>query len=204
LEVAGLLEERFGMPYHYGLPFGLKGSIAWLEQVAQKLGLTVQQKAVAAELNKYGYTLAELTSWWQRHEQLRIVISCPYDYALGLTRFIREEWGLEAAVVTLPAAPENPKAEEIFTALDVSKVLIAPEAEEFKAAMAEMKPHIIFGNTYDFQLAPEAPIQIHAAIPAYDYINLYDGTPFVGFRGSLYLTQILINSLNKRREVLQF
>lgn len=68
LEVAGLLEERYGMPYHYGLPFGLKGSIAWLEQVAQKLGLTVQQKTVAAELNKYGYTLAELTSWWQRHE----------------------------------------------------------------------------------------------------------------------------------------
>lgn len=203
LEAAELLEERFGMHYHYGLPFGVKGTVAWLEQVAQKLGLTVQQKVVAAELNKYGYTLAELTSWWQRHEHLRIVISCPYDYALGLTRFIREEWDLEVAMVTLPAVPENPKAKEMFTALGVSKVLIAPEAEELKAAMAEIKPHIIFGNTYDFQLAPEVPIQIHTAIPAYDYINLFDGTPFVGFRGSLYLTQTLINSLNRHREVLQ-
>jgi len=204
LEAAGLLEERFGIPYHYGLPFGVKGTVAWLEQVAQKLGLTVEQKVVAAELKKYGYTLAELTSWWQRHDHLKVVISCPYDYALGLTRFIREEWGLEAAMVTLPIAPENLKAEEMFTALGVSKVLITPEAEELKATMAEIKPHIVFGNSYDFQLAPEVPIQIHAAMPAYDYINLYDGTPFVGFRGNLYLTQTLINSLNRHREVLHF
>ncbi|NPV30317.1 MAG: hypothetical protein HPY58_11870 [Firmicutes bacterium] len=204
LEAAELLEERFGIPYHYGLPFGSKGTVAWLEQVAQKLGLTIEQKEIAAELNKYGYTLAELTSWWQRYEHLKVVISCPYDYALGLARFVREEWGLEVAMVTLPTASENPKTKEMFTALGVPKVLITPEPGEFKAATAEIKPHILFGNSYDFQLAPEVPIQIHAAIPAYDYLYLYDGTPFIGFRGNLYLTQTLINSLNRHREVLQF
>lgn len=204
LEAAELLEERFGIPYHYGLPFGVKGTVAWLEQVAQKLGLTIGQKEIAAELKKYGFTLAELTSWWQRYEHLKVVISCPYDYALGLARFVREEWGLEVAMVTLPTAPENPETKEMFTALGVSKILVAPEPGEFKAAMAEIKPHILFGNSYDFQLAPEVPIQIHAAIPAYDYLYLYDGTPFIGFRGNLYLTQTLINSLNRHREVLQF
>ena len=203
LEAAELLKERFAMPYHYGLPFGLKGTVDWLQQVAQKLGLTIEQKVIALELKKYGHTLAELSSWFQRYEHLNTVISCPYDYALGLTRFIVGEWGLKVSMVTLPTVPENPKAKEMFTALGVPKVLISPDAEEFKGAMAEIKPHIIFGNAYDFKLAPEIPIQIHAAIPAYDYINLYDGTPFIGFRGSLYLTQTLINSISHYREVLR-
>ncbi|MDD2360939.1 MAG: nitrogenase component 1 [Syntrophaceticus schinkii] len=202
LEAAEILKKRFGTPYLYGLPFGIKGTVTWLEEVAERLSLNVPHKLIAGELKRYGYTLAELASRWQLHSHLRVAVSCPYDYALGLTRLIREEWELEVAMVSLPTAPERNKAEKLFTALGVSRVLIAPEVEELKTALTEIEPHILFGNSYDFHLAPEVPIQIHAAIPAYDYINLFDGTPFVGFRGSLCLTQTLLNSLSCHREVL--
>ena len=157
-------------------------------ELVRLLGLSVPQTLVAAELKKYGHTLVELTSRWQQHKHLKVVISCPYDYAVGLTQFICKEWELEVAMVSLPTAPEASNAEDVFASLGVSRVLITPTVKELNAALADIKPHILFGNSYEFQIAPEVPIRIHAAIPAYDYINLFDGTPFVGFRGNLFLT----------------
>lgn len=200
LAVAEQLQLRFGTPYHYGLPFGIKGTIDWLTQIAEKLGLSVDRLFIARELRKYGQTLIELTSWWQRHEHLRFVLSCSYEYALGLTRLIREEWGLEVVAVALPTTPAVVGVEATFAALGVKKVLIAPGENEWRKVLAELHPQVIFGSSSDFRLAPEIPIKIHAAIPAYDYLNLFDGTPFVGFRGSLHLTQTFINQLNMHRK----
>ncbi|CEO90120.1 Nitrogenase iron protein [Syntrophaceticus schinkii] len=53
-----------------------------------------------------------------RFMHLRVAVSCPYDYALGLTRLIREEWELEVAMVSLPTTPERNKAEDLFRAIE--------------------------------------------------------------------------------------
>ncbi len=204
IEAARCLEQRFGMPWHYGLPFGIKGSVHFLEQVADKLDISLDRRIIASELEQYGHTLSELTSWWQRYSHLKVVVSCPYDYAVGLTRYIREEWGLFVAAVVLPTIPFDPEAEETVKALGVETVLIAPGEKDLQELLEKEAPHILFGSSYDFRLAPKVPIQIHAAMPAYDYLHLFDGTPFVGFKGNLYLTQTLINHLNHCREVMKY
>lgn len=78
LPAAEQLLQRFGMPYHYSISFGLKGTVNWLTSVAEKLDLDLKSDVVVRELKKYGHTLTELTSWWQRHEHLKVAISCPY------------------------------------------------------------------------------------------------------------------------------
>lgn len=204
MEAARRLEQRFGMPYYYGLPFGIRGSVRFLEQITEKLGLALDRRIIASELKKYGHTLPELSSWWQRYDHLRVVVACPYDYALGLTRFIQEEWDLSVAAAVLPTAPADAAAAETFKTLGVEKVMVAPAEKDLQELLKEVSPHILFGSSYDFRLAQEVPIRIHAAMPAYDYIHLFDGTPFVGFRGNLYLTQTLINHLNGCREVMKY
>jgi nitrogenase molybdenum-cofactor synthesis protein NifE len=201
LEAAQRLQQRFGTPYYCGLPFGLKASVRFLEQIAETLGLSMPRDVISSELRRYGYTLSELTSWWHRYEHLRVVVSCPYDYAMGLTRFVQEEWGLTVKAVVLPTPPQDPQAVEAFKALGVEKTWVAPGEEKLRDILAAVKPHILFGSSCDFRLAPQVPIRIHAAMPAFDHLYLFDGTPFVGFRGSLYLTQTLINALNSSREV---
>jgi len=67
--------------------------------------------------------------------------------------------------------------------------------------VSSIEPHIIFGNSYDLKIAKNVPIKIHAAFPSFDYIYKFDGTPFVGLRGHAYLTQTLVNSLNRNPEV---
>lgn len=200
IETAESLQQRFGTPYHHGFPIGIRGTMNFLKQIAAKLEVSLDQDIIARELKRYGHTLPELSSWWQRYGHLRVVVSCPWDYALGLTRYIREEWELSVAAVVLPTTPVNENAEEIFKRLGVEKVLVAPSEKTFQDLLVQVSPHILFGSSNDFRLAPEVPIQIHAAMPAYDYLHLFDGTPFAGFRGNLFLTQTLINHLNTNME----
>lgn len=201
LEAARCLQQRFGTPYYYGLPFGLKDSVHFLERITEILGLSLPREVVSSELQRYGHTLSELSSWWHRYEHLRVAVCCPYDYAVGLTRFVREEWGLAVKAVVLPTPAQDPQAAEAFQTLGVENFSAAPGEEKLRDLLTAVEPHILFGSSRDFRLAPQVPIRIHAAMPAFDYLYLFDGTPFVGFRGSMHLTQTLINALNNSPEV---
>ena len=179
LEAAKMLKERYGIPYYYGLPFGVKGSIEWMNDVAGMLGLNLSRKILAEEMEKYGFSILELVNFLQNVDHLRVMISCPFDYSLGLTRLMRDEWGIEPSLVVLPEKSSTSLEEEI----------------------AGINPHILFGNSYDLLRAKNVPIKVHAAFPAFDHIYRYDGTPFVGLRGHAYLTQTIINLLNQNPEV---
>jgi nitrogenase molybdenum-cofactor synthesis protein NifE len=201
LEAAEILKERFGTPYIYGLPFGVRGTVEWLKDVAEKLGLNLDRKALAFEVERYGFSILELTTHLQRVDHLRAVISSPYDYALGLAKFMQEEWGINPSLVVLPSVPDDPKFREEFNRLGLSDVLIEPDTATLEEAIARVDPHVIFGNSYDLHIAKEVPIKVHAAFPAFDYIYRFDGTPFVGFRGHAHLTQTFVNQLNQNPEV---
>jgi light-independent protochlorophyllide reductase B subunit len=179
LEAAKMLKERYGIPYYYGLPFGVKGSIEWMNDVAGMLGLNLHRKILAEEMEKYGFSILELVNFLQNVDHLRVMISCPFDYSLGLTRLMRDEWGIEPSLVVLPGQ-DSASLEEVISSIN---------------------PQILFGNSYDLLLAKNVPIKVHAAFPAFDHIYRYDGTPFVGLRGHAYLTQTIINLLNQNPEV---
>jgi nitrogenase molybdenum-cofactor synthesis protein NifE len=179
LEAAKMLKERYGIPYYYGLPFGVRGSVEWMNDVAGMLGLSLSRKMLAEEIEKYGYSILELVNFLQNLDHLRVVISCPLDYSLGLKRLMQDEWGIDPSLV----------------------VRIEPDGASLEEAIAGINPHIIFGNSYDLLLAKNVPIKVPAAFPAFDHIYKYDGTPFVGLRGHAHLTQTIINLLNQNPEV---
>ena len=154
-----------------------------------------------SELERYGFSVLELVNFLQNFDHLRTVISCPFDYSLGLTRFMQNEWGIEPCLVVLPARHEGSSPEAEFSRLKESRQLIEPDSECMEEAIASINPHIIFGNSHDLLIARDVPVKIHSAFPAFDHIYRYDGTPFVGFRGHAHLTQTIINLLNQNPEV---
>lgn len=201
LEAAGILEERFGIPHLYGLPFGIRGTVEWLEVVGERLDLDLGRGVLASELERYGFSILELTTPLQRFDHLRAMVSCPYDYALGLVRLMVEEWEMKSPLVVLPKSPEDPRFEEKFERWGAPDILIGPDTATLEEEIARIDPQVIFGNSYDLYLAKDVPIKIHAAFPAFDHLYRFDGTPFVGFRGHAYLTQTFLNRLNQNPEV---
>ena len=200
LEAAQILEDRFGLPYLYRQPIGLRASARFMEEIAEMFGIGQVKGFIARELEQFGYTLSELSTWRHSYERLRAVVSCPYDYALGLTRLIQEEWGMQVRAVVLPFASEGGRKLAPFQELGVENLLAAPDEQTLGNLLKEEAPHVLFGSSNDFRLAPEVPVKIHSALPAYDHLYLHDGAPFMGFKGSLYLTQTLVNQLNGNRK----
>ena len=112
LEAAEILKERFGTPYYYGLPFGVRGSIEWMKDISGILGIELDRKVLKAEVERYGFSILELANHMQNFDHLKAMISCPPDYSIGLAAMMREEWGIEPALMVLPAYSANVQSEE--------------------------------------------------------------------------------------------
>ena len=202
LEVAELCQERFHIPYVYGLPFGVQGTVNWLKTITDALHIAFDLDTIRDDILTYGKTLKELLGVGQQVDNVKIAVSCPYDYALGLTRFIKEQWGLKTGLVLLPVQPEAPEALKVFESLGADRIVVEPTNTSVEEMFHQEQYHVLFGSYHDLQMAENVPIKLHAAFPSFDYLYMYDGTPFVGFRGTAYLTQLFINSINQHVEVL--
>ena len=201
IQAAEIMKERYGIPYYYGLPFGVKGSINWLNDIAAIMGLELKRSVLRSELQRYGFSILELVNFLQDLDHLKAAVSCPCEYALGLTTLLQDEWGIEPSLVSLPIWPEMPQIQSEFSRRKIGRMLVEPEGKMLSEAIRDINPHILFGNSYDLLMAENIPVKVHAAFPAFDHIYRYDGTPFVGFRGHAYLTETLINLLNQNPEV---
>lgn len=198
LPAARHLAEAHGVPYIYGLPFGRRGTLEWLERVAALTGRDLPPGLAARELASFPSlsTLARLTEGSHRGRAWRVAVSAPYPVAAGLTRLAREDWRLEVAAVRLAGDP-GPAAVAELEALGAARVVVDPGGSAWREALAAARPDILLGSAADSALAPEVPVHVRVAAPAPDTVALYDGTPLVGWRGYAHLTQTLANALRR-------
>jgi len=202
LPAGELIQDICGQEYYYGLPMGIKGTIAWIQGITNKLNLKYPEPFIREELRRWDYNPALLLSKIQPYSHLKVIIACPYEYAIGLSSIVTQEWGLSVLTVLLPDNPNTPDYRKNFSQLGIDDIRINPSDEEVQISLKEKKPHILFANTYYLKMNSDIPIRIHASHPTPDLLTLFDGTPFTGFRGYAYLTQSLVNEIQAHPEVL--
>lgn len=76
LESAKILNERFGMPYVYGLPIGYEGTSKWLNDIGRELGCDMSDEIQSSNTPRVCLKNA--------------VIYADYDKAVALERFLGE------------------------------------------------------------------------------------------------------------------
>lgn len=195
------IRNQCGQEFYFGMPMGIRGTVEWIRDVSGLLGITYPDEKVAQEIARYALALPEMFSRIQPYEHFSAVIACPYEYAFGLARLIREDWELGVSAVVLPETPASKDYLVSFAKLGIDEVFVNPTDHAFSELILAKKPQILFGNTYHLKLGKTVPIRIHAAPPTPDILTLFDGTPFVGFRGYAYLTQRLVNEAGIHKEV---
>jgi light-independent protochlorophyllide reductase B subunit len=199
--VAQKIKELYLQDFHFGLPMGVRGTIQWIHEISDLFGIEYPDDVVTREIAAWAYALPELFSRIQPYEHFTVIIACPYEYALGLARIVTEDWGLAVGAVVLPENPYSREFHDSFNRLGISEIHINPSDNEFSEIITTKQPQVLFGNSYHLFLGSRVPIRIHAASPTPDILTLFDGTPFVGFRGYAYLTQRLVNEASAHREV---
>lgn len=82
LAAAQILEERFGTPYVQGLPVGRRGTVQWLDDIAEALGTS----------SAHGHAnLSSQTSAFQVKPGAKIAAYASYDELIALQKFVNQE-----------------------------------------------------------------------------------------------------------------
>lgn len=91
LETAEILEETCGIPYHYGIPYGYAGTLAWLMQIAEIIGEKVNP-ALIARLKKKQLAIIPMGGpmAMMMRQKASASIQGDYDMLLGMRQALSE------------------------------------------------------------------------------------------------------------------
>lgn len=103
IPAAKYLQKRFGTPYVYGRPYGIKATSAWLRSVGETLGSPPAEAFVAAEeklLEDQLYRPRRTLEYnaWSYPEEETLIIGGHYDVVRGIMEYATKEMPLKKGV----------------------------------------------------------------------------------------------------------
>lgn len=207
LPLAEYLQKRFGTPYVLaGLPYGVEGTVNWLERIHAMLP-SLQPEAVREEAdNLQSY----LTSWINETHSLwgslwfdKAVVSAPPTAALCMAQALRSEWA-DMGRLTVLCQRRLPQSEPAAYCTVADDVYTAGVEQDKMSGCFEDDGQslLLLGSSSEGSLLYRKKhshfLNCNIAFPANDEIFLTQ-QPFAGLRGSRYMLQRLWNSYINRR-----
>ena len=94
LPAARVLEERFGIPFVYGRPYGLQGTLRWVKQVEEVTGHQADRESLVGSLSELEERIAGVKAAGNSQSLKRAVIGGHPDTVSGLRTFLVDELGM--------------------------------------------------------------------------------------------------------------
>ncbi len=183
------LEERFGTPYLMGRPYGIEGTIKWLEEVAEIAGLSIDSTFIKEERgmarSRLIPVMPALRHMIRSHpEEATLSLGGHADVVKGILSFACNELSLikgtcwcdcpDMGSAELPYLSEK-EWTKVIQQHDKGLLMASGEALEWA------------GRSSDMQISnPDTKWRLHPYEP-----------PFVGFRGAVHLVNLWINASNE-------
>lgn len=105
VKAADTLKEKFHTDYVYGRPYGYKGTVRWLKQIAEKLALKINEEFIDSEMKEGSYALGYCRQVaFMNPYRAGISIGGNYDVVKGILDFATEEAGMKKKYVWCDAA----------------------------------------------------------------------------------------------------
>lgn len=199
LPLAKYLEQQLGTPYLLaGLPYGVQGTKAWLEQIAQAMPVPslykVQEEAEA--------TQAFLTSWlndarcqWGSLWYDKVIVSAPPTQSLCLAEALRQEFVDTAELIVL-CQGSMPKTRTAAYCSVADNIHVAhEEAFDWSSLKTDAGQLLLLGSSSESSLLYRQGRSFggfNIAYPANEEVYLTE-QPLVGLTGSKQLCQKLWN-----------
>ncbi|MTV50843.1 hypothetical protein GJ688_18080 [Heliobacillus mobilis] len=176
------LGEAMGKPMFFG-PIGLEATQEFIVGLGEALGLRQQAEAFIAEEKRT--TLQGFWDVWRSpHQDIfrtnTFGVYAHKTYADGLSRFLRDELGFEQYIYGVKTDRYRSKS-----------------AMNIEEALLENPPTLFFGCVNEKIYITEhiLPTRFLPAATPMPIVCRSTGTPFMGFAGVVYITQIVSNEL---------
>ncbi|MEI6042952.1 MAG: nitrogenase component 1 [Chloroflexota bacterium] len=180
-EFGETLAKELGKPYLFA-PFGMQGTTKFILELGRLMGTEEQAKAFVKKEKKE--TLLPLWDIWLGAPQdfystCKVAIIANESYAQGLKQFLGEELGLAVGTV-ISRQRSN----------DTNNYML-------RNHLAKERPTFVMGSMNERIYIAEANIPakfLPASLPI-PLITRSVGTPYMGYRGAVYLMQTITNAL---------
>lgn|GEM_PF-6194814 len=190
---ARFLEKEFGIAYYTEVPFGIEGTMEFLEglkeyfpsiskRVEEFLAreMRVWGASVIDDMDISGFTIADSP----------VAVFGSNTLAYGLSRVLSDDLWMSLAVIGI----KNGMHEALVgffreRELGGTKVLVMPGKEQIVDSLKSASPFMVFGGFTEYLASQEAGIGsfIPASEPARYFSSRYLDAPFRGIRGVSYL-----------------
>ena len=189
IPAAKYLQEKFGTPYVYGRPYGIRGTTAWLNEIGQTLGQEPDKEFVRAEEKLLRdqiyrpYRTLESNAWSYPEEET-LTIGGHYDVVKGILEYATKELPLKKGVCWCDC-PEMGDGEIPY--FPEEKWIPAVEKHEKGYLMFTGEALKWFGKNTQLQIAnPDIQWRLHPYEP-----------PLVGYHGAVHLVNLFMNEYTR-------
>lgn len=197
LKTARYLEKELGIPYVIaGLPYGLKGTKKWLEQIAAKFpgaNMTEVDMQLANAHKKINEALEDYSSYWGNIWFDEVILSGNGSQILCMAEALRNEW-LDTGKLTalcLTAVENNIYSEAVDEIVTLNK-----DMKEWRQYIPITGDVLLLGSNSEAMNVMRANYENitfqNIAYPIHDEIFIED-IPFVGITGAKNMVQALWN-----------
>jgi chlorophyllide a reductase subunit Z len=177
------LAADLGQPTLFA-PFGMHETVAFVRELGRLLGTETQAEAFIAHEKRT--TLRAVWDLWRGPQgdwfgTSDVGIVAGLSHAEGLARYLGDELGMKLAFVS--ARPRRPGD---------------PDNDTIRTMIHKKAPAFLFGSVNERIYLSEAGARFTTFFPAAfpgAVVRRSVGTPFVGFRGAVYIVQEIVNAL---------
>ena len=189
IDAAEVLRERFGQPYVFGRPYGIGAAADFLQALSQTIGENIDKDILASELEKCREVLFDF-KMRLRNEKIKAMLLGNYDLVSGMGGFLKEA-GFDdvLGIVNHKLKGGN------YEGNDNANIKINPSEEEIGRFLSDFEPDVILGDAVLLEMSKdiEKAGRYQVSNPNIDSFRFYDGAPFIGFNGVIYLCEALCN-----------
>lgn len=200
LKAAKKMKEMFGIPYiSVGLPFGIDGTLLWVQKIAEALpamNLNTIVKKAEEKKQKLQHLGSNMESLWGSLWFDRVLVSAPPSEAIGVANAIRNEWmDTEKLIIHfLVPTDKTPPVANVFRNVGKDDKGIKEDYDEWIDGLVLGSSH----ETARLIRLRKNFMSINITRPSYNEM-ITDDLPLCGLRGAEYLFERLWNVKIGRR-----
>lgn len=196
---AEVLKKKNHMDYYYGRPYGLEGTALWIRNMADQLGIEVNEDYIVEQTRKLRKHLMSYKFMVRGLKNKSVILVGDYDVVMGLADMV-DELGLkvERIMVKHRLSKKVKKLVPEKWANILEAELTEREIEEY---LSNTPAYLLMGDEATLQLNNRSRLHLQIANPNFTKYSIYPYTPFVGYKGLLYMIQSLYELHRKNPEI---
>lgn len=180
LELAKYMKEVYDIPYVYGAPYGYAGTLEWLKQISQTIGISIENK-ITQELMKRIMNIKHYPMYKRmlKNSKPAISIYSEYDRLLGF-RKISEEIGFNIDSFICNHSIKDIDDENIIS--------LNSERERIELFRSKNN-QLIIADDITLRMADDTNIKFRVSMPILYGSQIANHMPLVGIRGMDYFLE---------------